>query len=739
MRIIRNFLLAATLLLFVAGAQAATGIWRDVTPAQPGARSVETDRLFQADDQALRSALADTPLAISGRLDHHLVIPMPDGELASFSVQEAPVLAPELAAKYPGIRTFRVFAVDDERVSGRIDITPVGFHGMIRTRDGRVFIDPDNPGSQDHVYRVRFAHSEPHQGFNCGVESHAHGATVLPAVGRRFGARTRGNLMRYQLAVAVTNEYYQSPGLNDDTITTAAIATTVNRVNFVYERDLGITFELVADNELLYESVDNGELDNEDELALLAEVDDWIDNRLPNGDADYDIGHMFSRPGVFNSGGVAFIGAVCDNSIKAGGVSGMSDPTGDAFNIDLVAHEIGHQFGAEHTFNGTVALNCQSNRNPSTAFEPGSGSSIMSYSGICAGENLQTSGVDVSFHSGSIEQINSYTAGTGGTCDALVVIGNVDPTVDTIDDLTIPASTTIPANTPFLLGATASDADPDTLEYRWDQLDAGCPTDATNFGTDIGSNALFRGYEPRPEAWRNFPALGTQVQGRYDKAEVLPCHSRALNFRLTVTDGNSGQDFENVLVNVTDAAGPFEITNLDPDPGIVSGTPFQVDWDPAGTDTAPISCGNVDIDLLAFNPTYSRYTVYALGTAANAGGSAMVTVTPDTASHPRSRIRVKCSDNIFYDISDTDLNITAGMGPGVPLNDSVAVARVFANIAITDTTAPSCPAIVNCSSPPPTNGGSSGSRDATSFDHLWLLLLAGIAVLGRLRRRQGAQ
>jgi hypothetical protein len=720
-------------LLFAWNAHAASEIWQDVSPAQAGARGVSEIRYFQANDSALRSALPETGAV----QDHQLEIPMPNGELALFKLREFPVMAPELAAKYPGIKTYRVVGVDDPHATGVIDITPLGFHGMISTSEGRVFIDPQDFRLQDHIYRTRFARHETRKGFNCGVVGHAKESIApVPMTGLKTAQRLLGTLLEYRLAVAVTLEYYQLFG--DDLSTTSAIATTIARVNFVYARDHGILLTLVGNNDQVYESTESNLLDNENSFQLLGQVNSWIDNRI--GDGAYDIGHMFSNPSFSNAGGVANIGAVCNSSIKAGGVSGSDVPMGSSFDIDLVAHEIGHQFNAEHSFNGTTR-NCI-NRNAGTAYEPGSGSTIMAYAGICDEENLQINS-DASFHAGSISQVNAFTE-VAGSCYSLnntppspIPAPNADPIITAIPN------TTIPANTPFLLGdpagpPAATDVDLDTLQYRWDQMDAGCPTDSASFGTDNGSNALFRSYAPRPEAWRNFPALGTQVTNprEYDQAEVLPCHSRALNFRLTVTDGNSGQDSEDVLVNVIAAAGPFEITNLDPDPGIVSGTPFQVDWDPAGTDAAPISCANVDIDLLAFNPTKSRYTVYALGTVANAVGSAMVTLTPNTASHPRSRIRVKCSDNIFYDLSDRDLNITAGMGPGVPLNDSALVAQPKNNATMTGT-APSCPAIVDCSAPPPTGDTGSGGRDASAFGHAWLLLLGGLAALRRIRCRQG--
>ena len=412
-------LFAVIILLFTWNAQAVSGIWRDVSPAQLGARTATEVRWFQADDQALRSVLFKAPHETSGRLDYQVPIPMPDGSLVQFSVQESPIMAPELAAKYPEIRTFKVFGVDDKSVSGRIDITPLGFHGMIETRAGRVFINPQDFQLQDHIYRTRFAASEPRKPFSCGVHDSPVTGVSPPVTGLKTAHRVPGSLLRYDLAVAVTLEYHLFFG---DIVgnTTGAITTTINRVNFVYERDHGIQLMLVANNDEIYETADSGLLDNEDSFQLLGQADSWIDSRLTGGDSAYDIGHMFSKPSIFNGGGFAFIGAACDNEVKAGGVSGLSISSGDAFDIDLVAHEIGHQFNADHSFNGTTGSCGGGNRNAATAFEPGSGSSIMAYAGICSTENLQNNS-DASFHPGSIAQVNAFTAGAGSCYDLTTI------------------------------------------------------------------------------------------------------------------------------------------------------------------------------------------------------------------------------------------------------------------------------------------------------------------------------
>jgi hypothetical protein len=233
----------------------------------------------------------------------------------------------------------------------------------------------------------------------------------------------------------------------------------------------------------------------------------------------------------------------------------------------------------------------------------------MAYAGICGAETLQMNS-DATFHASSIAQIDSFTKGAGNCAVSVATIpaNNNDPTITAIPDRVIPA------NTSFILDGIAADIDPmPALTYQWDQMDAGCATDSTSFGTDNGSNALFRSYVPRSESWRNFPALGTQVRGRFDKAEVLPCTNRDLDFRLTARDGNSGQDIEDIRVSVNKSAGPFEITNLNPPvPTIFAGTPFAVNWDVANTNLPPVNCATVDFDLISFSAGYASYTILPL-------------------------------------------------------------------------------------------------------------------------------
>jgi hypothetical protein len=711
------------MLLVAGGVQASQDLWQDATAAQRTlGNSDSSSRYFTSDYEALKSLLMLAPHENTGDRSHYLQLPMPDGELAQFAVVESPIITPAEAALWPEVKTFKVFGIDDPHASGRVSITSLGFHGLVRISNDWVFIDPQDFTSQNTLYKSRFKSKASAPTFKCGVEGSHDGTDHSSISNRGYASRMPGKLLEYNFAVAVTLEYYIHVGgtLLD---TVSAVTMTVNRVNTIYESDLGIRLILVGTTGEIYEQTESGLLDNENAFALLGEVSNWIDTRLPTGNLGYDIGHMFSRPTF--GGGVANLGVTCDNAFKARGVTGLPNPSGDVFDIYFVAHEVGHQFSAEHSFNGTTG-SCI-NRNAATAWEPGSGSTIMGYAGICAAENLQNFS-EVTFHAGSIDQIDTYAWGGAGLACAMEVANvNSDPTIGTP---TTPR--TIPINTPFILdNTTAVDTDVgDTLTYQWDQLDAGTATNSATFGTDLGDNALFRSYAPRTESFRNFPALSTQFNNEYDDSEVLPCKARTIDLRLTVRDGNSGQVTDDVIVTADVSSGPFRVTSqASADTIIPNSGAIRVDWNVANTTSAPVSCPSVVIELLTFNTLKTEYSVQPMvvGGVTDNDGSEQVTL-PDI-SNSVSRIRVRCSNNIFYDISDADLNIQ-----GTTAITTYDIPVALANPATSDSTAPDCP-IIN------TGGGSggSGNGDASAFGFIWLLLLAGLSVVRHwLRRPVGA-
>ncbi|MCP4334783.1 MAG: hypothetical protein GY785_19175 [Gammaproteobacteria bacterium] len=723
------------LLLLTTRAGAVEQIWQEVNQAR--ARAAETPaRQYQVDSLALR-AMLQRVTEISGPGTHRIIrLPMPDGSLADFEIYESPVMQAALAQRFPEIKTYKVYGIDDPLSSGRLDMTPQGFHAMLHTSQGRVFIDPQAGSQWLDRYQARSRSTSLSPGYTCGVDGHALSMTPVSQSAVHAAERIRGSILEYRLAVAATEEYVES--VYDDSLLSesaveqaqAAIVTAINRINVIYERDLGIRLVLVANNDQLIESGDNVVFSNGNGSRMFLENQAWIDSRI--GRSNYDIGHVFGTGG----GGLVFRGSACDRINKAKGVSGIFNPLGDPFYIDFVSHEMGHQLNAEHSFNGST-MSCGPGRIQTSAVEPGSGSTIMAYAGICGVENLQPNS-DATFHALSIAQIDSFTA-AGGSCYTRREADPVNPKYPFVAAL---ANRVIPANTAFVLDGSASDADAgQTLSYQWDQMDAGCPTNAKSYGTDTGYNALFRSYLPRNVPKRHFPALGTQLQGLYDDAEVVPCNTRDVNLRLTVRDDLSGVGSANVRVSVQNTGATFEILNLATPQTIVDGAVFDVTWRVAGTDQPPISCANVDIDLLTFADGYASYSVYPLlMTPTLNNGSASVSI-PKEKSHPRARIRVKCSNNVFYDISSVDLVID-GTDPD-PLTGNFSDTETpvfFNNSGSTGPVAPACGAVVHCNNTADSSfdsGWGDSGRSSGAVDYQWLLLLTGIFLLSCIRRRGG--
>jgi len=710
--------------------------WQDVTPSSKSLTAdIASIRSFDSDQRALRDFLDLVPNEQSGDDSYTIQLPMPDGSQSSYSIVESPIMEAALAAKYPEIKTFKVYGIDDPGASGRVDISQKGFRAMLFTAQGRVFIDPDRSSSKSNRYMSRSTRSKfTGEPFQCSAGQLLENQSMSPVSSFRTASRVAGSLLEYRLAVSATAQYVAAVGV-DKAEAMAEIFTAINRVNQIYERDLGIRLRLVANNDDLIDDAKANSAfydDNGDEVSAIGFIDEnglfvngllvenqiWIDSTIGNG--SYDIGHIFSTGG----GGVAQLRAVCSAN-KARGVTGLPNPTGDLFYIDFVAHEIGHQFGAEHTFNGTTG-SCGPNRSRfATTFEPGSGSTIMAYAGICGVENIQLNS-DATFHAGTIDQINAFvSSGGGSTCvNATVSASNSnEPTANAGADQVIPISTS------FLLQGLGGDIDGDTINYQWDQMDAGTGTSSDTLGDDLRDNALFRSYLPQATGNRDFPALGTQVRdGPFDQSETLPCSARILNFRLTVRDNKSGQATDDVRVTVDDTSGPFNITSHNNAQTIFTNSGGVIlNWNVANTDSGAVNCPKVNIDLLTFGTNHSEYSVTSLATLVPNNGNAIFSFQDRTKSSSRARFRVQCSNNIFYDISDADLVIT-----GTGLDPVTDVYSTSDNQTFFNTNGQVFATSGTCAAARVVPAGSGGGV----FDSLWILFLLGPPYCLRIMRKQ---
>ncbi len=464
---------------------------------------------------------------------------------------------------------------------------------------------------------------------------HEHGKTRV---------MLEGQLRTYRTAIATTGEYTTFHG---GTVAAglAAVVTALNRVNGVYEKEASIRMVLIANNDLLiYTNASTDPYSNTNGNAMLSQNITTCNNII--GSANYDIGHVFSTGG----GGVAYLGSVC-GSQKAGGVTGLPSPTGDPFYIDYVAHEMGHQYGGNHTFNSTTGSCGGGNRNAGTAYEPGSGSTIMAYAGICSPNNLQNNS-DPYFVAKSLDEIIQFSNGGGNSCAVVTNTGNNNPVV-TLG----PGGQTIPISTPFTLTGTATDPNNDPLTYCWEQYDLG---PAGSWNAPSGNAPLFRSFNPVTTGTRTFPKLSSLLNNVQVIGEVLPTYTRNLSFVLVARDnkaGGGGVGFEYISYAVTASAGPFLVTSPNTAVTLNANLPQTITWDAANTNIAPVNCANVNIKLSTDGGNTFETTL-----AANTPNDGNATVNLPMVSTTTARIKIEAADNIFFDISNTNFSITTVSG-----------------------------------------------------------------------------
>ena len=473
--------------------------------------------------------------------------------------------------------------------------------------------------------------------------------------------------------MSVTGEYTVYFG-GTKALALAAINNTMTRVNGIFEKDFAAHMNLIANTDaVIYTSAST------DPYSAASGLDNWnlqLMNTLHSviGDANFDIGHLFGATG--GGGNAGCIGCLCSNDMTTQVVSGVTTPvnykgsgytspndgipSGDNFDVDYVAHEMGHQFGANHTFT-------HSDESTGVQMEPGSGSTIMGYAGITTLDVQPHS--DPYFHAVSIQQVTNFIKTT--TCQTNTATGNSIPTAGAGLDYTIPKST------PFMLTGTATDANGDALTYNWEQMDsqstAAAPSATKTTGVD------FRSYNPTTSPTRYFPKMSSVLTGATTTAgteltvEALPSVARSMNFRMTVRDnraGGSGNNSDDMIVTVNATAGPFSVSSPNTAVSYVGGSSQTVTWVVGGTTANGVNCANVDI-LISTNGGTTWSTLLA---ATPNDGTQAVTI-PNTAG-TTNRIMVKGTNHIFFDVSNTNFTITAGA---------------------TDTTAPSAPTSLTAS------------------------------------------
>ncbi len=620
-------------------------------------------QLFSLNLDNFKILLADVPSRKNIGSSPMVVINFPDkkGNMEQFQVSETSTLAPEIAIKYPNIKTYIGFSLDNPGGRIRFSISPQGLKTMSTyPNKPALFTVPLNKGDKSlYISYDRSMRIDSKKDFECLTENENVPIKEIISLNRDANDQI---LRTLRIAISTTGEYTNFWDDGDDTNgdaqedALAALVSTLNRTNEVFEVDMAITFQLVTGTEIIYptSSTDpyTGSFNSQLQSTLTSEV----------GESNYDIGHLFNYGG--NNGNAGCIGCVCVDGQKGSGFSSHSftDNDGgpnmdDFFDIDYVPHEIGHQMGGNHTFS-------QSNEGTGVNYEPGSGTTIMGYAGITGANDVQDHS-DPYFHYGTINQVlnNLDTR----TCWTSSEITNNPPVADAGDDYTIPQGTA------FKLVGSASDSDEeDVLTYTWEQVDSGTTT-SSNFGPTKTSGAVWRSRPPSSNPIRYMPVRSRVLSGELTEAnpqetedntswETVSTVARSLNFALTVRDRSEtngvGQfpqsDFDFMTVTVDGSSGPFAVTSQTTNETWNVGESQTITWDVAGTDTGSVNTSSVNIYLSTDGGL--TFPFLAASNVAN-DGSHTFSVPSVDGDTDQLRVMVEGNDNIFYAINSTNFTL----------------------------------------------------------------------------------
>jgi subtilisin-like proprotein convertase family protein len=648
----KHFLLCISAFFSITAGFAQKGaVWSIVEPSKVSAEQVsplfahakEGLTLISVNTTELKAALATAPARWSGAAGVQISIPTLDGSLQRYRVFEASNFAPELQAQYPDIRSYAGQGIDDPTAHLRLSISPqLGIQTMVIKADSKAeFIEPYT--SDASVYAVFQSGDKRDKGklpWSCAT---AEDVSLLNASQRVANTTARSSGLEFKtfrLALSCTGEY--GAYFNGATGALAAMNNTMTRVNGIFEIDLALNLIIIANTtSVIYTNP------NSDPYSNASSMDNWnrqLQNTLSSviGEENYDIGHLFGRTG--GGGNAGCIGCICEDGSKGSGITSPSNgvPAGDTFDVDFVAHEMGHQLGGNHSFSyGWEGTSAQT--------EPGSGSTIMGYAGVSQGYDIQQHS-DAYFTYSNIRQIESNLLGK--SCGETHAMTNTDFVVNAGSNYSIPKGTA------FVLSGVGMENNASSITYTWEENDVSNQNSSGNnsfpsLTKTTGAN--FRSIVPSASTVRYFPALSTVVGGELSSTwESVSNVTRSMRFTLTGKDNVAGASndliggltkTDETIISVRSGAGPFVVTSQ-ADSGILWDNNSQqtITWDVAGTTTNGVNCSQVDI-FLSTDGGLSFSTVLASATAND--GTETITV-PAGVSGRDCRIMVKAANNVFY-------------------------------------------------------------------------------------------
>jgi hypothetical protein len=656
-----------------------SGSSKTFSPILENMSRFENPQLYHLNINGLKNVLAKAPKRSTQKSETIISFPNSAGKMENFMVTENSNFEPELAAKYPDIKSYIGVGVEDSASKVYFSISSLGLSSMeIYGDKSAVFIQPYTKDLSTYIIYKKSDNKDNLNKLECKVLDVAQKGN-LKAVSNKNA--DDAILRTFRLALSCTGEYTSYFG-GTKAQALAAMNNTMTRVNGIFENDFSARMVLIANNDdIIYTNAST------DPYSPSSQMKKWnleLMNTLNSsiGNNNFDIGHLFGRDG--SGGNAGCIGCICDNdmstyedqgitypsSYKGSGYTSPANgnPSGDTFDIDFVAHEMGHQFGGNHTW----SYEPQSGLKP---VEPGSGSTIMGYAGITNYDVQKNS--DPFFHALSIEQITNNIKTK--TCSLNTPTGNSVPTANAGLDYIIPKST------PFMLTGSATDADGDPLTYIWEQMDKGTSseTGANSAAKETKiAGPIFRSWTPSSSPVRYFPIMSSilagalKTTGMQIDVEALPAVARTLNFRLTVRDnkaGGGGNNSDDTKITVNSAAGPFAITSQNTAVSYVKGSSQIVTWDVAGTTANGVNTANVDI----LWSTDNGITWTTLLTATPNDGSETITI-PDTLTNS-GRIMIKGSNHIFFDINNANISVKTSDDKPTDVNSSSTEIKMYPN------------------------------------------------------------
>jgi hypothetical protein len=579
-------------------------------------------------------------------------LPLPDNRFADFKMVEY-LMVPENSKI--DIWTYYGEKVGDPTVTCRVTLTKEKIMASIN-ENGKIIIVEKSPSALlSDEYQV-FVSANYEQ--ECELKVHSEKQGKISAGNGILNYSYGATLKTYRLALVITSEFYAARG-NSDPLVNSEIVAIVNNLNGIYEKEVAVRFTLVAPNNLISNFFYKYTGTTATLIGDLLNIQNEVFSRF--GSANLDIGHCLHSTG----GGVAYLNGVCSSGFKAAALSGSTTSS----NVLLFAHELGHQFNANHTFNGNGSGNCgPSNRADNSAYEPGSGNTIMSYANLCSPSAYNLTGGKVPyFHTKSLEDISTYiTSGTGSTCGVSTTTSNIPPVV------LAGSAYTIPKNTPFKLIGSGTDSDGDVLSFTWEQYDLAAVSDTGKLGNkanSLGGDAVNSTTAPlfktlqSANPIRSFPAMAYVLNNTNNPAdnvgEDLPNVSRVMNFRLTGRDGRvggGGVHCSTVAITVDATKGPLSVTSPNTATNLSAGASHTVTW--AVNSTNSLSA-NVKI-LLSIDGGSSF--PFVLSSSTSNDGSATVIIPSNVPSSTTARIIVASNNSTtaeFFDASDVNFTITS--------------------------------------------------------------------------------